>query len=253
MRKVILIIIMILLIALLGYSIYSGIFKVPSYSDLGDKSAKLNSQIETFNKKNNEELPGRQKVITAQIAEYSQTKEEYETILEEKRSNLLTIDSANCYDVDFLWTKIGNYATNRGLDMTFNITKNVSDSGRNEYVLTDLNFSVIGEYNEIADFVNEIEKDSRLEFEIRDFNMKMITIGEGISKKQALNANFVVYGVAINKGTLTDLSNTANAAAQAASSAASSNAANTNTTKPATDTNTTNTTSATNTTTKSDN
>jgi len=104
---------------------------------------------------------------------------------------------------------VGNFATEYGLDLEFNITKNVSDQNKNEYVLTDLNFTISGSYENIANFINELEDDQRLEFEIRDFNMSRKKVKEKIDGKDVereyLQATFKVYSIAINRATLTQL------------------------------------------------
>ena len=103
-----------------------------------------------------------------------------------------------------MWTRIGNYATQHGLDLEFNISKNSSDQGNSEYILSDLSFIATGEYNEIADFISNLEKDERLEFEIRNFAMKNEKIKDKNDKETiVLKATFTVYSVAINKSTLT--------------------------------------------------
>lgn len=127
MRKMILITVMTVLIVLLGYTVYAGIslgkFEILSYTGLDEKSEKLDQEIREYDDKNSQELAGKQKQLTTQISSYEEQKQKYEEILIQKQNDLLQIDTANCYEVDFLWTKIGNYATQHGLDLEFNITK----------------------------------------------------------------------------------------------------------------------------------
>lgn len=213
MRKIILITSALILIALLGcvivYGVQIGEFNIPSYMDLDTKTEDLDNLIAKFELKNNEELSGTQTNIEKAIKTYEEQKQAYEEILVQKQTDLLNIDSASCYEIDFLWTRIGNYATEHGLDLELNVSKNASDQNKSEYVLADLSFSASGDYNEIADFINNIEKDERLGFEIRDFNMKVEKKKELVEKKEVemtyLNAQFNVYSVAINRATLTEL------------------------------------------------
>ncbi len=230
-RKVLLCLLAVLLITLLGYTVYAGILSIPGYQRLDSQSRKLDSDIQNYEDKNDVQLKSKQKAIQSQIDNYKKQKEEYEQLLEEKQSQDQEVDSANCYDVDFLWARVGNYATNHDLTLNFDITKSLSDTGKSEYVLTDLNFSVSGEYDQIAKFINDIETDNRLEFEIRSLDMRMAEEKNGAgssgssdsnassssssssdsnnssSNGNVLRADFIIYGIAINKATLTDLNN----------------------------------------------
>lgn len=215
MRKIILLTITLIIIALLGciigFGMKIGKLEIPSYMDIDEKSETLDNLIAKFEVKNSKELSGVQGNIDSAIKTYEQQKQAYEEKLAEKQTDLLNYDSANCYEIDFLWTRIGNYATDHGLDLELNVSKSASDQNEQDYVLADLSFLATGDYIEIANFINKIEKDERLGFEIRDFNMKMETETKIENKKEVkksyLKAGFNVYSVAINKATLTELNN----------------------------------------------
>lgn len=217
MRKIILITAMIILIVCLGYTVYAGFeignLEIPSYKQIEEKSQNLDVLILEYESKNNNDLKQKQAQLTTQISEYQEQKQKYEEILKQKETDLANYDSANCYDVDFLWTRIGNYATQHDLDLEFNVSKNASDQGKTEYILADLSFIAMGEYDKIANFISDLENDERLEFEIRNFNMKMEKIKDSNGKetdKSVLKSTFTVYSVAINKSTLTQLTNNSN-------------------------------------------
>ena len=222
-----------------------------SYKQINDKSNSINDLIEKYKNKNTKELEAKQKQLSTQIEEYGKQKKDYEDILAKKQTDLANIDAANCYEVDFLWTKVGNFATEHGVDLEFNVTKNVSDQNKNEYVLTDLNFIVTGSYEAILKFVNSLEREERLEFEIRDFNMSRKKVKEKIDGKDVerefLQATFKVYSIAINRATLTQLTpeqqnaleNNNQNATNATNTANTTNTSNTNTVSN-TNTNTTN-------------
>ena len=142
MRKIILITVTVILIVLLGCLIGCGIqigeFNIPSYMDLDTKTEDLDNLIAKFEVKNNKELSGTQTDIEKAMKIYEQQKQAYEEILAQKQTDLLNIDSASCYEIDFLWTRIGNYATEHGLDLELSVSKNMSDQNKSEYVLADL-------------------------------------------------------------------------------------------------------------------
>lgn len=213
MRKIIFIIITVLLAVALGYIVIYGEklgkFEILSYKQIDSESDSVNGLINKYNDKNTKDLEAKEKQLTTQIEEYNKQKKDYEDILVKKQTDLANIDTANCYEIDFLWTRVGNYATEYGLDLEFNVTKNVADQNKSEYILTDLNFSIRGSYEYIAKFIDAIETDERLNFEIRDFNMAKKTVTENKDGKEVktefLQATFKVYSIAINRSTLTQL------------------------------------------------
>ena len=64
--------------------------------------------------------------------------------------------------MDFLYTTIGNYATQQEvtlqLDVYANSTQNTVSS---EYVMCDLNFTITGRYDSITNFIYRIEDDEK--------------------------------------------------------------------------------------------
>ena len=225
MRKGLMLFVTVILIVLLALVAFYGIntrnVAILSYKQIESKSNELNIQINTYENKNKKELKEKEQEILTQIQNYDKQKQEYERVLKEKESNLANVDVANISDIDFLLIRIGNYATEHNLNLIFNVTKNSADKNATEYILTDLNFEVTGEYNEIADYINDLEKDERLEFEIRDFKMvdaggitnstkKDNTTNEvAVDTTSKVKATFKVYRIAINRNTITELSTTA--------------------------------------------
>ena len=112
--------------------------------------------------------------------------------------------SKDIYDVDFLWTIVGNYATEEGVNLKFDVIKNTTSpesysNTSNDYVVCDLKFSVTGSYIHLTDFIYDIEDDDRLNFEINDFNM---IVNEEATESEPLNATFVVYSIKLNTANL---------------------------------------------------
>ncbi len=69
------------------------------------------------------------------------------------------------YKIDYLWTKIGNYAEDNNVDIDLTVTNSTIME------LYDINFTVSGKYSDITEFIYAIENDSKLGFKIEDFNM----------------------------------------------------------------------------------
>ena len=92
--------------------------------------------------------------------------------------------------MDFLWTTIGNYATQKGVTLQLDVAKSsTSTSISQDYIMCDLSFTVTGDYINITDFVYSIEDDDQLGFEIRE----------------NLQATFIVKNIPINNTNLSSV------------------------------------------------
>ncbi len=111
-------------------------------------------------------------------------------------------NAMDLYDVDFLWTTIGNYATEKGITLQFDVSKSPTATAiSSEYVMCNLNFTVTGEYIDITDFIYSIENDDKLNFEISNFLME--------KGGENLQATFVIKDVPINSKNLSAVPTTA--------------------------------------------
>ena len=98
-----------------------------------------------------------------------------------------------------MWTIIGNYATEEGVVLQFDVisvSNNITSKHKN-YILCDLNFSIVGEYTSIVNFIYDLEDDERLNFEIRNFILEKV--GEN------LQAKFLVNSIPINQKNLSTI------------------------------------------------
>ena len=203
MKRVIIIILLILAI-LFGYQIVAngianseGKILVSSYKQVEEDSAELVSDVASYNNLNDLQYSEMLDNLNKTRKEYEDTKEEYEDLLGEigeitGSAQDVLYAPVSVYEIDFLWTIIGNYAKTEGTVISMDVNKSsvaVSDIAGYKYY--NLNFTVSGEYIDIANFLYDIEDDDRLAFEIRDFSM---TPGAAI---------FTVYGVPIDSETLT--------------------------------------------------
>lgn len=227
-RKVLLIFLMIIIFVSLGFIVYQGFiignFKIYGYDKLKQNSKNLNEIIEDYEYKNTDGINNKKNMLSDKIEEYEVQKTKYEEVLKQKQIELQNFDQANCYDLDFIWTKAGNYAKDNNLDIELNITKNALDESEMKYILADLNFTVKSFINlegyqndpfiNTADFISDLETDSKLEFEIRNFYMTKektkVVFNQGSSAKKEeeayiLKTTFTVYSVPLMKDTLTVL------------------------------------------------
>lgn len=203
MRKYILILVLIILAILCFTMMFFGLkignFKISSYSEIETSSIEKKNLLSELNYKNTTEFNAKKAALVSSVQEYNNKKAQYDKLVEEGQITESSVYNAmDIYDVDFLWTTIGNYATEKGVTLQFDVTKSsTATSISSEYVMCDLNFTITGEYIDITDFIYSIEDDDKLNFEIRDF---LIEKGG-----ENLQATFVVKEVPINSKNLSSV------------------------------------------------
>ena len=70
------------------------------------------------------------------------------------------------YDIEYLWTKLGNYARDENVVIKIDLVSSETDAS-----LYCLKFSVTGDYTNTTNFIYDIENDSNLGFKIDNFEM----------------------------------------------------------------------------------
>ena len=217
MRKIIFSIIIVILLVAGGFLIAKGV-NIGNITVWGVKSIKEKNA--TIDQKN-------QQLSTLATADYESalsglntsktsletTKKSYEdkAILAKDNSYLQT----EKYEIEFLWTKVGNYAKDRKVELKFDVA-NSSTKG-----LYDLKFTIAGKYTKVADYIYDIENDSKLGFKIDEFKM-------GVSSENSLTATFSCKEIPIKVGSLDQTTSnnqesSANNTAEGANTSASSN------------------------------
>ena len=209
MRKIVFLLIMVL--AIVGCYIVSvegvksNLIQIASYDEVKAANKQLDTQISELNRKNTTEYESKRTALTTAVKNYKDKKEKYEALAptvqetEEQEPEETTTSNTKPYDVDFLWTIVGNYATEIGISIDFTFVKSTtaSTSSSDYFTMSDINFTVSGTYNSIIEFIYDIEDDDRLGFEIKNF--KMSKGGSGVQ------ATFSAIGVPINNENLTTL------------------------------------------------
>lgn len=168
MRKILLTIIIILLLSFTGIVIYKGT-EIGSFNVWG--ITQIISENETIDQKNEQlstlvsvTYPGTLSKLNESAETLEETKSEYEN------QAVLLADSkyyrqTENYKIEFLWTRIGNYAKDNEVEIKIDVTNSQTNG------LYDLNFTVLGHYADVTQFIYDIENDSRLGFKIEDFSM----------------------------------------------------------------------------------
>lgn len=186
MRKILIGVLIILLIVMASLLIFKGLsianFKILSVQQIIDKNDKLTNEIEqtellmysTFRTKTDELDKNVTNLLTA--------KNEYLDLASvSTEAELSKANTKETYTVEFLWTRLGRHATAEGVNLECALSSN-STTG-----LKNIEFTVIGNYNAIIDFVAAIEDDSKLGFRIENF--KLVPNGD------SLKATFVTRNI----------------------------------------------------------
>lgn len=204
MRKAILIFVLILTaiicFGIISQGIQIGNFKINSYKQIEEISAKRENLLNQFDKKNITEIEEKHANLKSAVKDYNTKKAEYDELVSKGKINNSSIqNSIYIYDMDFLWTTIGNYATQRGVTLQLDVTKSATSSSisSDEYIMCDLSFTVTGEYVAITDFIYSIEDDDQLSFEIRNFMLE--------KGGENLQATFLVKDIPINNKNLSSV------------------------------------------------
>ena len=191
-------------------------------SELKQANSELQKNYTSLEKAISQDMPSKKKILSSTIEQYQSTKKEYDEIIAQysiynsAQPEIADIGKEG-YDIDFLWTIIGNYAIEEGINLKFDLvptTQSFVNSDSENLVVRDLSFSVTGTYIHLTDFIYDLEDDDRLSFEINDFNMQ---VNQQASESEPLNATFIVHDVKINSKNLiekyeinTDISNSVN-------------------------------------------
>ena len=243
MRKILISVLVVLLLIGSAFFMVNGMSKlnIKGIKGLSEKNSQIDQKIKDLSNVISVTFTNTESNLKRTANTLQDTKTEYEN--QAALSNSQTPSYASqleTYDIDYLWTKLGNYA--RDENVVIKIELVTSGASKNLY---NLNFATEGEYVNITNFIYEIENDSKLGFKIDEFKM---TAGA----QSGLSATFTCKEIPINVGALDQTSGNSGSGN---SSSNSNTAGNTGTSSNiaggtnATSTSGTNTTSTTSTTT----
>lgn len=174
MRKIIFSILIVILLVAGGFLIAKGVsmgnFTVWGVKSIKEKNATIDQKNQQLSTLATTDYQSAVSGLNTSKTTLESEKKSYEdkAILANDNSYLQT----EKYEIDFLWTKVGNYAKDRKVELKFDVANS------NTKGLYDLKFTVAGKYAKVADYIYDIENDSKLGFKIEDFHM--VSAGEGV-------------------------------------------------------------------------
>ena len=244
MRKVLLALLVIVLLIVVGLVIYKGTsignFEVWGIKQINEENEKIDQANADLENLVDVKFPEALSKLDDSGELMQETKKQYEeqAIL---ISNSKYYMQTEKYKLEFLWTRIGNYAKDYHVTLKMQVA-NGSTKGVYNLIIT-----AVGKYHDVASFIYAIENDSRLGFKIEDFSMTQYTSEE---KTNYVQGEFTCKEIRIDiKSIDTENNNTEDSKTNENNTKPNTNNTNnTNNTTNTTNTNTTNTTNAENTT-----
>ena len=200
MKKILILILIILLGVMCYNTITDGLqiagFSIMSIGEIKQENENLDKTIEEAKNKEETEYPAKLNEINTVAKELQTKKNKYEELKQySSEQELLNAGQSERYNVEVLWTKIGNYATENGVIPKMEILSSSTSTPN----ANDLKITVTGNYIAITDFVRDIEEDAKLGFTIEEFELVPVTSGDGSN----LQATFKVRDIFINQDTIT--------------------------------------------------
>ena len=169
MRKILISILVCLLLIGSAFFMVNGISKVniKGIKGLSEKNGQIEQKISDLSNVISVTYANTESNLKRTANTLQDSKTEYEN--QAALSNSLSPSYASqleTYDIDYLWTKLGNYARDEKVVIKIDLV--ASGTSTNLY---NLNFTTTGAYVNITNFIYEIENDSKLGFKIDEFKM----------------------------------------------------------------------------------
>ena len=219
MRKLLISILLILLVVMTVLCIKNGInigpLHVLGITQIQDANGELTRKIAEA-KNTNDNYANKLTEIKELITDLGDARSEYlQTINVSTESEIREATQTKNYTIEYLWSQVGNHATQEGVNIKMDVLSGVDENTKN------LSFTVSGNYLAITNFITELENDSSLQFTIDEFAM---------TQNQC---TFVVRDVFIKNEKTTTTESTSNTTNSSTTSSNTNETSSTNTTNTA--------------------
>lgn len=195
MKNILLTVISVLITALVILTMVKGLsigkINILSVSDIKANSEELDKKIEDVNTLKNVTYKKKVSDLDSSIKKLTTAKQKYLELASLSTDD--QIKAANqepIYSMEFLWDKVGSYATREGLKLKWVVTP----TGTNNK--STLSFTLTGSYLGIINYVYALENDSELAFRIENF--KLVPDG---GSTESLSATFTVSNIGVKQET----------------------------------------------------
>ena len=169
MRKLLISILLILSIVMTVLCVKNGInigpLHVLGVTQIQDANGELTRKIAEA-KNTNDNYANKLTEIKDLITDLGEARSEYlQTKNVSTESEIREATQTKNYTIEYLWSQVGNHATQEGVNIRMDVVSGVDENTKN------LNFTVSGNYLAITNFITELENDSSLQFTIDEFSM----------------------------------------------------------------------------------
>ena len=169
MRKLLISILLILLIVMTVLCVKNGInigpLHVLGVTQIQDANGELTRKIAEA-KNTNDNYANKLTEIKDLITDLESSYTNYlQAINVSTESEIREATQTKNYTIEYLWSQVGNHATQEGVNIRMDVVSGVDENTKN------LNFTVSGNYLAITNFITELENDSSLQFTIDEFSM----------------------------------------------------------------------------------
>lgn len=200
MRKILISILTILLFIVAYLVIFKGLvlgeFKILSASQIVDENDKLTQEIYATEVEINSNYPKKTEELNNSISNLLRAENEYLDLASvSTEAELMKASTVETYTVEFLWTVLGRHATSKGVNLNY--------TPKND---NTIEFTVMGDYIPVLEFITEIENDSRLGFTIENF--KLVQSVDNTLSATFKTSNVTVKTESTTNGTSTQEVNT---------------------------------------------
>lgn len=198
MRKILISILIVLLLAVIYLMAFKGIdvlgIKILALSEIKDKSTNLETKLENVSTLTSVEQPKAMSTLNSSVKELIIAKEEYnDKVLYSSSEDIAKAAQTIPYETEYLWTRLGNHAKKNSINLKYELrqaSNSITQSqGTKQY---DLYFTLTGSYVSISEFIAALENDSSLNFKIENF-----VLNPTKESTEILQATFTVKEISI--------------------------------------------------------
>lgn len=197
MKKILLSVVIVLLLVLGIATIVKGIqigdFRINSIKEIGENSKTLDGKVQEVNTLIDVQYPSKQEELKTAVRKMQQAKEDYLNEISYTSNEELasTLEIKN-FDIERIWAKVGNYATDQGVNISLSLSQKSTTGARN------MHFTVTGTYVAQTNFLYAIEDDPELNYRIYNYKLSP-------KEGNILEATFAIKETVITKSLNDDL------------------------------------------------
>lgn len=206
MKKLLISIIIVLVLALTAVTIIQGIkvgnFQILGIQEIKKQNEKLNSQIKQATKMACTDYPETLDDLNKNLKEYINTKSSYEDMVSvSTESEVQAANQYGVYEIGMLWIELGNIAKSEGVTMDVSakdliaLDDTATSSEVDKKYNCNLYFTATGTYAGIAGFIENIEDDSKLGFKIEDFKLTASSEGTNVLQATFTCRDIIIRGI----------------------------------------------------------